>query len=116
MPSAVAIGALIGTCFAFAWAIAGAQGFGSQWRGLAVAIAAIVSVSTAAAVMWRARSEHAVATPASFNGVVYGWAVTLESLAIVITVISLRRRGHSEYIMPSVAFIVGAHFLGLALR
>jgi len=114
MPSAAAIGALIGTCFAFAWAIAGAQGLGSQWRGPAVAIAATVSVSIGATVMWRSRFVHAVATPSSFNGAVYGWAVTLESLAIVITVIALRRRGHSEYIMPSVAFIVGAHFFGLA--
>jgi hypothetical protein len=114
MPSAVAVGALIGTCFAFAWAIAGAQGLGSQWRGLAVAIAATVSVSIGATVMWRSRSVDAVATSGSFNGAVYGWAVTLESLAIVITVIALRRRGRSEYIMPSVAFIVGAHFFGLA--
>jgi hypothetical protein len=42
--------------------------------------------------MWRSRSVHAVATPGSFNGAVYGWAVTLESLAIVITVIAKLRR------------------------
>src|SRR5262249_45112794 len=90
------------------------QGFGSRWRGLTVIIAAIVSVSIGAAVMWRARFVHAVAKPGSFNGAVYSWAVTLESLAIVITVIALRRRGRNEYIMPSVAFIVGAHFFGLA--
>ena len=36
------------------------------------------------------------------------------SSRVVITVIALRRRDHSEYIMPSVAFIVGAHFFGLA--
>jgi hypothetical protein len=32
----------------------------------------------------------------------------------VITAIALRRGAHSDYIMPAVALIVGAHFFGLA--
>jgi len=114
MLSIAAIGALIGACFALAWAIAGAQGLGSQWRRLAVPIATIVSASIGAAVLWRSGPGRSVTTPASFDGAIYGWVVTLGSLAIIITVIALHRRGHSEYIMPSIAFIVGAHFFGLA--
>jgi Mg/Co/Ni transporter MgtE len=38
----------------------------------------------------------------------------LRSFAIVIRAIALQRSGFTDYIMPANAFIVGAHFFGLA--
>ena|SRR5215470_17017082 len=114
MPSGVLIGTLIGTCFALGWAIAGLQGLPSRWRAIVFAIALLVSALIGAAVLWRFRSAHSVAASGSFDGAIYGWAVTLESLAIVIAVVALRRSALSDYIMPTVAVIVGAHFFALA--
>jgi hypothetical protein len=53
-----------------------------------------------------------------FNGKVYGIFVTLEFIAILIAVILLNRTGRTEYLIPVIAFIVGAHFFGMvpALR
>ena len=114
MASGVVIGTLIGTCFALGWAIAGLQGLPSRWRAIVFALALLVSASIGAAVLWRGRSAHALAPSGSFDGAIYGWEVILESLAIVIAVVALRKSALSDYIMPTVAFIVGAHFFGLA--
>ena len=81
---------------------------------LATNVAIVISGLIGGAVLWRFRVVHASATPGTFNGAIYGWAVTLQSIAIVIAVIALRRGAHGDYIMPAVAFIVGAHFFGLA--
>ncbi|MBO0694810.1 MAG: hypothetical protein J2P56_01785 [Verrucomicrobia bacterium] len=114
MSSVAAIGVLIGIGFALAWAIAGLQGVPSPWRALALGTALLISLLIAGAVLWRLRSAQSVGTSGVFNGVVYGWAVSLEAAAILITVIALRKTGLTQYIMPAVAFIVGAHFFGLA--
>jgi hypothetical protein len=114
MASGVAIGALMGTCFALGWAIAGVQGLGSRWWAPALSISVVVSALIGAALLLRLRAIHTSAAAGRFNGATYGWAVTLQSLAIVITVIALRRGAHGDYIMSAVALIVGAHFFGLA--
>jgi len=53
-----------------------------------------------------------------FNGPVYGIFVTLEFIAILTAAIWLNGTGRTEYLMPVIAFIVGAHFFGMvpALR
>ena len=114
MASGVAIGTLIGICFALGWAIAGLQGVPRRWRALGFTIALIVSVLLGGGVLLRLRLAHSAATPGSFDGVVYGWAIGLESVAIVVTAITLQRGGLTHYLMPAIAFIVGAHFFGLA--
>jgi hypothetical protein len=114
MPSGVAIGTLIGVCFACAWAIAGLQGIPTRWRGFVLAIAVLVSVLIGIGVIWRLRSAPASSSIGKFDGAVYGWTVAFESIAIILTVIALRRGGRVVYIMPAIALIVGAHFFGLA--
>ena len=114
MPRGAAIGAIIGTCFAFGWAAAGLQGVTPQWRALLFAASLVASTLLGAALVVRLRSSSPVAAPASFDGAVYGWAVTLECVAIIIAVVALRRSQRTDYVMPVVAFIVGAHFFGLA--
>jgi hypothetical protein len=46
--------------------------------------------------------------------VIYWSAVAFETVAILAAVFVLRAKGLKDYIMPAVAFIVGAHFFGLA--
>jgi hypothetical protein len=76
-------------------------------------ITLLASALISFAVLWRFHSSHSVAASGSFDGAIYGWAVTLQSVAIVIAVVALRKSA-GDYIMPAVAFIVGAHFFGLA--
>jgi predicted membrane channel-forming protein YqfA (hemolysin III family) len=53
-----------------------------------------------------------------FNGRIYGIVVMLEVIAIIIAAMLLNRPGRKQYLIPVVAFIVGAHFFGMvpALR
>ena len=55
---------------------------------------------------------------AGFDGKIYGIFVTLEVIAIVCAVILLNRFDAKQYLVPVIAFIVGAHFFGMvrALR
>ena len=55
---------------------------------------------------------------AGFNGKIYSVFVMLEFIAIFIAMIFLKRTGRTEYLIPVIAFIVGAHFFGMvpALR
>jgi hypothetical protein len=114
MPTGVAIGTLIGICFALEWAVAEPRDVPTRWRAFVFAIATLVSVLIAGGVLLRLRSAHSASAPGTFDGTVYGWAVGIESFAIVITAIALQRSGFTDYIMPANAFIVGAHFFGLA--
>jgi hypothetical protein len=114
MPSGLAIGALIGTCFGLGWAVAGVQGIPTRWRAVAFSLSIFASALLAVGVLWCFRSSPSAGGSNAFDGRIYGWAVTLQSLAIVITAVTLRRSAHIEYIMPAVAFIVGLHFFGLA--
>jgi hypothetical protein len=113
MPRGVAIGTLIGICFALGWAIAGLRGLPSRWRLFLFAIAILVSVLIGGGVLWRLWSLHSGAPFGGFNGAVYGWIVVLESAAIIITAIALQRTGRTDYVMPAIAFVVGVHFFGL---
>lgn len=65
-------------------------------------------------VIWPLRSAPASSFTGKFDVAVYGWTVAFESIAIILTVIALRRGGRVVYIMPAIALIVGAHFFGLA--
>ena len=66
MPSSVAIGTLIGVCFAFAWAIAGLQGIPTRWGACVLAVAVLVSVLIGIGVIWRLRSAPASSFTARF--------------------------------------------------
>lgn len=90
MPRGVAIGTLIGICFALGWATAGLRGLPSRWRLFVFAIAVVVSVLIGGGVLWRLWSSHSGAPSGGFNGAVYGWAVGLESVAIIITAIACK--------------------------
>jgi len=116
MQSSVAIGALIGICFAMGWAYAGLQGISHPFRVPYLFISVLASIGLATTVFWRWRFAPgpAVAGAARFDRAIYRWVVAAEALAIPLSVIALNRTGSEHYVMPAIAFIVGVHFFGLA--
>ena len=115
MQDGVAIGALIAICFGLDWAIAGVQGLPSRWRLSMLGIAILLSLLLSAGILWRLRSHpHLVSGSGTFKGPIYWSSVAFETVAIFVAVLTLRWKGLKDYIMPTVAFIVGVHFFGLA--
>jgi hypothetical protein len=49
----------------------------------------------------------------TFRGQVYGVAVALEAVAIVLAVWSLRHLSLQHFLLPAIGFVVGLHFIGL---
>jgi len=114
MQHGVAIGASIATCFGIGWAIAGVQGLPSRWRLSMLGIAILLSLLISAGILWLLRSHpHLVSGSGTFKGVIYWSSVAFETVAILVAVFALRWKGLKDYIMPTVAFIVGVHFFGL---
>jgi hypothetical protein len=104
------IGAVIVACFAVVWVAAGTHTFRRPWFGLSLAVSMLISLLIIyAAARGAPRSPHG----ASFNGPIYGIFVTLEVLFIVIAVVIINRSGRKQYLIPVIAFIVGAHFFGM---
>ena len=115
MQHGVAIGALIVTCFGLGWAIAGVQGMPSRWRLAVLGIAILISLLITTGILLRLRSHpHLVSGAGTFKGLIYWSTVAFETVAILVAVFALRWKGLKDYIMPTVAFIVGVHFFGLA--
>ncbi|HLW34513.1 MAG TPA: hypothetical protein VKS98_02535 [Chthoniobacterales bacterium] len=103
------VGAIIVASFAIVWVAAGASQLKRQWfltlLGLGVLISGSI-VFAAAKIPFGRQSE-------GFNGKIYAIFVTLEVVAIVIAVTLLKRIGAKQYLIPAIAFIVGAHFFGM---
>jgi len=115
MQHGVAIGALIATCFGIGWAIAGVQGLPSRWGLSMLGIAIPLSLLISTGILWRLRSHpHLVSGSGPFKGPIYWASVAFEAVAILVAVLTLRWKSLKDYIMPTVAFIVGVHFFGLA--
>ena len=109
-----AIGAIIVASFAVVWIAAGASQLDRRWFVTLLALAILISAAIILAVTRIPLGRHS----AGFNGRIYGIFVMLEFIAIFIAVIFLNRTGRTEYLMPVIALIVGAHFFGMvpALR
>jgi hypothetical protein len=102
------IGTIIGILFGCGWAIAAASAFSGKWR-----IVVIVASLAISAVLVARSFSFAGATNGTFQGGIYGIAVSLEVVAIVAASIFLNRSGNQSFIPPVVAIIVGLHFIGL---
>lgn len=109
-----AIGAIIVASFALVWIAAGASQLDRRWFVTLLALAFLISGAIIFAAIRIPFERHS----AGFNGRIYGIFVMLEFIAIFIAVIFLNRTGRTEYLMPVIALIVGAHFFGMvpALR
>lgn len=108
------IGAIIVACFAVVWVAAGASNFSRQRFGLLLGLAILISATIVAMATRIPFGRHT----AAFNGKIYSVFVALEAVAIAIAVVVINRVDAKQYLMPVIAFIVGAHFFGMvaALR
>jgi hypothetical protein len=108
------IGAIIVACFAVLWVAAGASQLNRRWFVTLLALAVLISGAIIFAVTRIPFGRHS----GGFNGKIYGIFVMLEFLAILTAAVLLNRSGRTEYLIPVIAFIVGAHFFGMvpALR
>lgn len=104
------IGTMVGVAFGCAWGIAGTLPLSPLWRTVGV----LGSIAVSATLVMLIRGAPG-SVGGHFNGAIYGIAVTAEVVAIVIAGIILSRTGHSSFIPPAVAAIVGLHFIGLWL-
>jgi hypothetical protein len=109
-----AIGAIIVACFAILWVAAGASQLDRRWFTMLLGLAIVISGS----IIFAATRIPFGKLSGGFNGKIYSIFVMLEFIAIFIAVILLNRSGRTEYLMPVIALIVGAHFFGMvpALR
>jgi hypothetical protein len=103
------IGAIILACFAVAWVAAGTHQLDRRWFGLLFVTAMLISVAIVVAATRIPFGRHS----AGFDGRIYGIFVTLEAVAIICTVVLLRRLDAKQYVIPVIAFIVGVHFFGM---
>lgn len=104
------IGAIIVASFAVLWVVAGTRNLRAPWPGLLFLISVLIS----AGVFFAARHvKMSSSATAGFNGQIYGIIVTLEVVFIAIAVVIFNRTGKKQYLIPVIAFIVGAHFFGM---
>ena len=104
-----AVGAIIVAAFAILWVVAGARQLGRVWFASLLLLALLISGSlifVAGFIPYAARGGR-------FDGNTYGIFVALEAIAIVIAVVLLNRTRRKQYLIPIIAFIVGAHFFGM---
>jgi hypothetical protein len=103
------IGAIVVAFFAVLWVAAGASNFSRRWFGSLLALSILISATIVLAATRVPFGRHS----AGFNGRIYGIFVALEAVAILIGVVVINRVGAKQYLMPMIAFIVGAHFFGM---
>jgi len=103
------IGAIVVAFFAVLWVAAGASNFSRRWFGSLLALSILISAAIIFAATWIPFGRHS----AGFDGRIYEIFVTLEVVAIVCAVVLLNRFDAKQYLMPMIAFIVGAHFFGM---
>ncbi|HKF50723.1 MAG TPA: hypothetical protein VKB26_00300 [Candidatus Acidoferrales bacterium] len=103
------VGSIVGVAFGCAWGLAGSIGLPRQYRMWSVIASIAISAVLIAALLIRPRAVE----PAKFDGRLYGIAVAMEAAAIFAAVFALQRLGRQEFLIPTVGFIVGLHFIGL---
>ena len=103
------IGALVGVAFGCAWAIAGATALHRSWRAWAVGL----SIGISAALVAALALSPAPRQSGTFRAPVYGLAVALEAAGIVMAVWVLKHFSRPQFLLPTIGFIVGLHFVGL---
>jgi hypothetical protein len=104
-----ATGAIIVAAFAILWVAAGTRQLGRVWFASLLLLALLISgllIFAAGFIPYAARGGR-------FDGNIYGIFVALEAIAIVIAVVLLNRIRRKQYLIPIIAFIVGAHFFGM---
>jgi hypothetical protein len=103
------IGAIIVASFAVVWVVVGVRELKRPWfLGLSIA-SLLISTGIIVAATRLPFGKHS----GGFDGRIYGIFVALEVVAIVCARILLNRFDAKQYLIPVIAFIVGAHFFGM---
>ena len=103
------VGAVIVASFALLWAAAGAHQLARHWFVSILSISTLISTAVIIAAIRAPIGKHS----GGFDGTIYAIFVTLEVMAIVISAALLNRSSRKQYLIPVIAFIVGAHFFGM---
>jgi hypothetical protein len=103
------VGAIIVACFAVLWVAAGGSNSSRRSFGSLLVLTMLISAAVVVAATRIPLATHS----AGFNGKIYGLFVALEAVAIAVAVVLISRLGAKQYLMPVIAFIVGAHFFGM---
>jgi hypothetical protein len=103
------IGAIIVAGFAVLWVAAGAHQFRRRWFVSSLAMSILISFLIICAATRIPFGRHV----GRFDGRIYGIFVALEVAAIGIAIALLKRPDRKPYLIPVIAFIVGAHFFGM---
>ena len=102
------LGLIVVALFGALWAMVGASAFSLRQRiGL---IAAAIAIS-----LFLIAQLHRVRSSGYFHSNVYMYSVLFEAVAIIFSVVLLRRFADRSFIPPVIAIVVGLHFIGLRL-
>jgi hypothetical protein len=103
------VGAVVGAAFGCAWGVAGATALPVSWRvwGVVVSIGIFAALTAAHALSRTPRASRI------FRGRVYGIAVGLEVVGIILVGWMLQHFSLSRFLLPAIGFVVGLHFIGL---
>jgi hypothetical protein len=117
MPVGKFVGVVIMSAFAVLWVAIGTRTLRRVWWIFLTIVSAAIS-ATIAAGAWRLMNRDAVpyaaaSTSHRFHLEFYWAAVAFEAVAIPIAVVALKRTRRYPYILPTITFLVGLHFLGL---
>lgn len=105
--------------FAFAWGFSGSAALPGSWATLARVLVILLTLALLAAAFTFGRnaprfpSGAGAAPPNPFRTRTYRIAVLAMLIAFPIAGRVLTTSGHSDAIMPTIAIIVGLHFIGL---
>lgn len=109
----VLVGATISAILGIAWSIWAASGLPKIPKIVVAAIGVVLGLVILIPIIQARRSATATPNPPSiFSSWSYRILVILKVAAVVVGSIVLSRTGHTQYISPLVAFVVGVHFLG----
>jgi hypothetical protein len=115
-----AIGATVLSLFGAVWLVAWCvSSYGVNYPILGLVAVAALAMSVVASKQFRthrkAYGEHSKSTTGRRQNVLMGVVNSTQWILIFVAVITLRKLQYSPYIVPAVIFIVGAHFIPLAM-
>lgn len=103
------LGLIVVACFGALWAAVGASVLKSKCRIGVIAVATIITL------LLMMQSSRLHQRSGYFHANYYVYSVVFEVIAIVVTIVLVRRFADRSLILPLIAIIVGLHFLGLRL-
>ena len=102
------VDAIVVSTFAIIWIAAGTRNLGRRWFSWLLSISILISLG-----LIFAAGKIAPAHPATFNGTAYSLSVAFEAVLIFVAVVFLRSDDRKQFLLPTIAIVVGLHFFGM---